>query len=143
MRSLYKVPFVHRSVFFKHVDRRKKLGVHSEIQNVLNRRKIKLPRYVIFWNKSSKFSKNRLIGRKIAIHNGKVYMFISLKKGIVGFKLGQFVITRRTVVHKSKFKQTKKLIKKGKDLSKRKQFGGKFNLTLKKFISKNKIKKWV
>jgi len=105
MRSVYKVPFVHRSVFNKYVERRKKLNVHSEIQSVLNRRKIKLPRYVIFWNKSSKFSRNRLIGRKIAIHNGKVYMFVSLKKGVVGFILGQFVITRRTVVHSGKFKQ--------------------------------------
>jgi len=120
MRSVYKVPFVHRSVFNKYVERRKKLNVHSEIQSVLNRRKIKLPRYVIFWNKSSKFSRNRLIGRKIAIHNGKVYMFVSLKKGVVGFKLGQFVITRRTVVHSGKFKQKKKLVQKGKDLSKKK-----------------------
>jgi len=109
MRSIYKVPFVHRSVFNKYVERRKKLNVHSEIQHVLNRRKIKLPRYVIFWNKSSKFSRNRLIGRKIAIHNGKVYMFVSLKKGVVGYKLGQFVITRRTVVHSGKFKQKKKI----------------------------------
>jgi len=84
MRSVYKVPFVHRSVFNKYVDRRKKLNVHSEIQSVLNRRKIKLPRYVIFWNKSSKLSRNRLIGRKIAIHNGKVYMFVSLKKVLLG-----------------------------------------------------------
>jgi len=119
MRSVYKVPFVHRSVFNKYVDRRKKLNVHSEIQSVLNRRKIKLPRYVIFWTKSSKLSRNRLIGRKIAIHNGKVYMFVSLKKGVVGFKLGQFVITRRTVIHSGKFKQTKKLVQKGKDLSKK------------------------
>ncbi len=139
MRSAYKVPFVHRSFFFKYVDRRKKLGVHSEIQDVLNRRKIKMPRYVIFWNKSSKVSNNALIGRKIAIHNGRVYMFVSLKKLSVGFKLGQFVITRRTVKHSGKFKQRKKLTQKGKNLSKKR---GKFNLTLKKFVSQKKIKKW-
>jgi len=141
MRSVYKVTFVHRSVFNKYVDRRKKLNVHSGIQSDLNKKKIKLPRYLIFWTKSSKLSRNRLIGRKIAIHNGRVYMFVSLKKGVVGFKLGQFVITRRTVIHSGKFKQKKKLVQKGKDLSKKK-YGGKFNLTLKKFIARKKIKKW-
>jgi len=143
MRSLYKAPFVHRSVMNKYVERRKRLNVHSEIQSVLNRRKIKLSRSVIFWNKSSKFVKNRLIGRKIAIHNGKVYMFVGLKKGVVGFKLGQFVITRRTVIHSGKFKQKKKLAQKGKDLSKsRKRYGGKFNLTLKKYVGKKRVKRW-
>jgi len=138
MRSLYKVPFVHRSVFFKYFNKRKESGVHSNIQGTLNRKKIKLPRYVVFWTKSSKFSRNLLIGRKIAIHNGKVYMFVNLKKGVVGFKLGQFVITRRTVIHSGKLKNVKKVSgKRGY-----KKQGGKFNLTLKKFIAKKKIKKW-
>jgi hypothetical protein len=66
-------------------------------------------------------------------------MFVSLKKLSVGFKLGQFVITRRTVKHSGKFKQRKKLTQKGKNLSKKR---GKFNLTLKKFVSQKKIKKW-
>lgn len=140
MRSAYKIPFVHRSVFFKHVTRRKDYNVHSEIQSVLNRRKIRLPRYVIFWNKSSKLSNNKLIGRKIAIHNGKVYMFVSLKKWSVGFKLGQFAFTRRTVIHAGKSKQRKKLTRTGKN--KLKKTGGKFNLTLKKFVGKKKVKRW-
>jgi len=143
MRSLYKAPFVHRSVLNKYVERRKRLNVHSEIQSVLNRRKIKLPRYLIFWNKSSKLVRNRLIGKKIAIHNGKVYMFVGLKKGAVGFKVGQFAITRRTVKHSGKFKQKKKLVQKGKDLTKsKKRYGGKFNLTLKKYVGKKRTKRW-
>jgi len=65
-------------------------------------------------------------------------MFVNLKKGVVGFKLGQFVITRRTVIHSGKLKNVKKVSgKRGY-----KKQGGKFNLTLKKFIAKKKIKKW-
>jgi hypothetical protein len=80
-------------------------------------------------------SRNALIGRKIAIHNGKVYMFVNLKKGAVGFKLGQFSITRRTVIHSGKLKNRKKISSK-KDSYKK--YGEKFNLTLKKFVSKKK-----
>ena len=138
MRSLYKVPFVHRSVFFKYVDRRRKLSVHSNIQGILNRKKIKMPRYLVFWKKSSKLSGSKLIDRKIAIHNGKVYMFVSLKKGTIGFKLGQFTITRRTVIHSGKMKNKKKLTGKRDNFKKR----GKFNLTLKKFVAKKRVKRW-
>jgi len=141
MRSIYKVPFVHKSVFAKYVNKRKKLSLHSEIQGILNRRKVKMPRYLIFFNKSTKLSHNKLIGRKIAVHNGKVYMFVNLKKGVVGFKLGQFVITRRTVIHSSKKIRNKKRMT-GKGGSFRKRGGTKYNLTLKKFVSKKKIKKW-
>src|SRR5437868_10897790 len=141
MRSIYKVPFVHRSLFFKYVDKRKKLNVHPEIQGILNRIKVKMPRYLIFFNKSSKLSKNKLIDRKIAVHNGKVYMFVNMKRGVVGFKLGQFVITRRTVIHSSKkIKNKKRMTGKGSNL--KKHTGTKYNLTLKKFVAKKKIKKW-
>ena len=141
MRSIYKVPFVHRSLFFKYVDKRKKLNVNLEIQGILNRRKVKMPRYLIFFNKSSKLSKNKLIDRKIAVHNGKVYMFVNMKRGVVGFKLGQFVITRRTVIHSSKkIKNKKRMTGKGSNL--KKHTGTKYNLTLKKFVAKKKIKKW-
>jgi hypothetical protein len=146
VRSLYKVPFVHKSVFFKYVDKRRKLNVHSEIQGVLNRRKVKMPRYLIFFKKSSKLSRNKLIDKKVAVHNGKVHMFVNLKKGVVGFKLGQFVITRRTVVHSGKKVKNRKRIIGGKGKGKigtfKKRGGTKYNLTLKKFVSKKKIKKW-
>jgi len=141
MRSIYKVPFVHKSVFNKYVDKRKRFNVHPEIQSILNRRKVKMPRYLIFFKKSSKLSKNKLIDKKIAVHNGKVHMFVNMKKGVVGFKLGQFVITRRTVIHSSKkIRNKKRITVKGSNLKKRS--GTKYNLTLKKFVAKKKIKKW-
>lgn len=142
MRSIYKVPFIHKSLFFKYVDKRKKLNVHSELQGVLSRRKVKMPRYLIFFKKSSKLNRNKLIDRKIAVHNGKVHMFVNLRKSVVGFKLGQFVITRRTVVHSGKkIRNKKRIIGKGKGGTLRKS-GPRYNLTLKKFVAKKKIKKW-
>jgi ribosomal protein S19 len=143
MRSLYKVPFVHKSLFYKYVDKRKKKNVHSELQGVLSRRKVKMPKYLIFFKKSSKLSRNKLIDRKVAVHNGKVHMFVNLKKGVVGFKIGQFIITRRTVVHSSKkMKNKKRMTGKGKAGIFKKRTGTKYNLTLKKFVAKKKIKKW-
>jgi ribosomal protein S19 len=141
MRSLYKIPFVHKSAFKKYIILRQKSNVHKKMLKILEKRKMKLPTYLLFWKRASKINSNYLIGKKVSVYNGKYFISVILKKFAIGYRLGQFTLTRKKPIHSGKYKQRKKLSEKGIDLAKKS--GVKFNLTLKKFIAKKKIKKWV
>lgn len=54
-------------------------------------------------------SKNKLItpnlvGKKVQVYNGKQFHEFSVNLSMVNFKIGQFCITKKKVVHKQKTK---------------------------------------
>jgi ribosomal protein S19 len=48
-------------------------------------------------------------GRTIGIYNGFGFIILHLKKKYFGYKLGEYVISRRTPKHKGKQRQKKKV----------------------------------
>ncbi len=40
-----------------------------------------------------------MVGLKIGVHNGKEFVSIEIKPEMVGFRLGEFVLTRKRVMH--------------------------------------------
>jgi ribosomal protein S19 len=105
-RSLYKLPFVHRSIFKNCLDNKsKKKG------QILNEKKIKnIPHYLYFWKKNSLIN-NNLLFKKIGVYNGKVFLSLNVAVPFIGYKLGQFCITRIKPPHRGKQKQKKKVQK--------------------------------
>lgn len=49
-----------------------------------------------------------MVNMKLEIHNGNKFISITVRKEMVGYKLGEFVFTRKRVVHKDKRKVKKK-----------------------------------
>ena len=139
MRSVYKVPFVDRSTFNKYINHRKKNNIHKKLESKFKILKVKVPHFLVFWKKNTLINKNALIGKKIVVYNGKYYIIVNLNKYCIGYRLGQLVVTKKMCKHTSKNKKVRKVIKKGVS-SKSTSFS---NLTLKKFMQKKKIKKWV
>jgi len=138
MRSLYKVPYVHKSMFNYYINRRKDLKVHDKIANILKKNKVKLVNNLIFWNKSTKVNKNEvLLDKRIGVHNGKIFMYVIVNNNATGFRLGQFVITKKIPIHSKKYRR-KSVKVRGFDHSTSKNY----NLTLKKYLKEKKIKKW-
>lgn len=139
MRSIYKVPYVHKSVFNNYINKRKNLNTHNKLINNLKIKKVKLINNLIFWNKMTLVNNNNnLLNKRIGVHNGKIFMYVIINKSSFGFRLGQFVITKKIPIHSKKFKK-KSIKNKGFDKSKLLNY----NLTLKKYLKVKKIKKWV
>ena len=42
-----------------------------------------------------------MVGRQIRVHNGKEFVFLEIKKEMLGHRLGEFVDTRKRVKHSS------------------------------------------
>jgi ribosomal protein S19 len=61
------------------------------ISNKLNFRKLKIPFF--------------LIGKRVLIHNGKDYKYILITREKVGYKFGDFCLTRCRAIHKKKSKK--------------------------------------
>ncbi len=40
-----------------------------------------------------------MVGLKIGVHNGKEFVSVEIKPEMVGFRLGEFVLTRKRVMH--------------------------------------------
>lgn len=104
-RSLYKLPFIHKSfhkgfeIKDKVVDTKKSL---TSLQRKLSSFSKKL--YI----KSSCIS-NAWVDRKVGIYNGKTFITLNVNYRQLGFKLGQFCITRKMAPHSGKQKQKKKV----------------------------------
>jgi len=138
MRSSYKVPYVHKSIFSDYINRRKDLKIHDKLASVLKKNKVKLISNLLFWNKASLVNNNRvLMEKRIGVHNGKIFMYVNLNNYAIGFRLGQFVITKKIPINTKKYKK-KNIKKRGFDHSKLPNY----NLTLKKYLKEKKIKKW-
>ena len=49
-----------------------------------------------------------MVGSTLAIHNGRIFIPLHIDNYIVGYKLGQFILTRRFNGHKNSDKKIKK-----------------------------------
>jgi len=52
-----------------------------------------------------------LVGKKIAVYNGNVFIIYNVSIDSVGFKLGEFSVTRIKPNHAGKIKNQKKVVK--------------------------------
>jgi ribosomal protein S19 len=114
-RSLYKVPYVHRSLFQACLDNKEKnvsLKTNLEKMDVLSaKQKVKnIPKFLYFWKRSSPINPN-LINKKICVYNGKVFITVNVTKKLIGYCLGNFSVTRRKPPHVGKQKHVKKVKK--------------------------------
>jgi ribosomal protein S19 len=61
------------------------------------------PRFEIF-NRAATISPN-FIDRRVCIHNGNRLLNITITENHIGFKFGQFALTKKRVFHKKKQKR--------------------------------------
>lgn len=137
MRSLYKVPYISRANFTSFIKNKKINNIHKNLSKFMSLRRTKIPLHLLFWNKASKINKKLILFKRIGVYNGKLFLSVILNKYSLGYKIGELVLTKRTVKHKGK------IAKKIKTIGKKKLFSSNYNLTLKKYFQRNKIKKWV
>jgi len=109
-RSLYKLPFVHRSIWAKSVKSRKYITYSEKLLEKTLPYEINLVSNFHFWKKSSLLNKRLAkTGKTIGIYNGYGFVILHLKKRYFGYKLGEYVVSRRTPKHKGKQRQKKKV----------------------------------
>ena len=102
-RSLYKIPFVHRSVFKNCLDNKA-----SKESSVSQKKKLKnISHYLYFWKRYSLINEN-LLYKKVGVYNGKVFISVNISRNNLGYNFGQFCITRIKPPHRGKQKQKKK-----------------------------------
>ncbi len=118
-KSIYKLPYVHKSFFKKNIKKREKFFRIKKNQYLYNNYFVrgtdqkleKVQKQFIFWKKNSTINKN-LLFNKLYIYNGKFVSTFNFNNIHKGFKLGEFCFTRKRPLHKGKRKQAKKVIKK-------------------------------
>ena len=42
-----------------------------------------------------------IVGRKVRVHSGKEFVMVAIEPEMIGFRLGDFVLTRKNVAHSS------------------------------------------
>lgn len=109
-RSLYKLPYIHRSLWAKSIKSRK----HIKYSQVLTEKVLPyetiLASNLYFWKRSSILNKRLANTNKtIGIYNGFGFIILHLKKKFFGYKLGEYAVSRRTPRHKGKQRQKKKV----------------------------------
>lgn len=129
-RSLYKLPYVHKSLFKKNIKKREKFFKQRKNNYLYNnyfkrsteQKMEKVLKQHIFWKRNSNINKN-LIFNKIYIYNGKIAFTFNINSFHKGFKLGELCLTRTRPLHKGKKKQATKVIKKSMKVIRQKNFG--------------------
>ena len=88
MRSCWKLPFIHKKYFENYYKKKKNL-------------KIKYKNSII---------SHYFIGKKINIYTGKTYNTINILSNMIGYKFGEFILTKtfENFIHKKKKKSKKK-----------------------------------
>jgi len=114
-RSIFKLPYVHRSVFSRSIIRREQFfknvaDAKSTFGKLLVERRVNLPLHVFFWKRNSAISKG-LSSKKICTYNGKLFVVLNPNKDLKGFKLGEFSVTRKLAKHPQKKKRQFKKVK--------------------------------
>lgn len=109
-RSLYKLPYVHRSLWEKSINARKNRIFTKKMAELIIPAKTELEKNYYFWKRSSTFN-DRLVktGKTIGVYNGFAFVILYLKKNFSNYKVGQFNVTRRSPKHKGKQRQKKKV----------------------------------
>lgn len=109
-RSLYKFPYVHRSLWAKSIRKRRRLFYSEELAKRIFPIKNTLSNNLYFWKRSSILNKRLASTNKsIGIYNGLGFQVLHLNKKYFGYKLGEFSVSRRAPRHKGKQRQKKKV----------------------------------
>lgn len=109
-RSLYKLPYVHRSLWAKSIKSRKNIRYSSVLSEKILPYETVLASNLYFWKRSSLLNKRLAQTNKtIGIYNGFGFIILHLKKKFFGYKLGEYAVSRRTPKHKGKQRQKKKV----------------------------------
>lgn len=69
-------------------------------------KKLKDKKRIKIYSRNSTVSPD-FVGKKVSIHNGKLFLALNLKEKAIGHKLGEFVPTRVKLKHKVKKKKVK------------------------------------
>jgi len=109
-RSLYKPKYVHKSLFDEClINKEKNIMKKYNIKFNLNDNIVKnIPRFLYFWATKSTLNLN-LLDKKISIYNGRVFISLPVVNQIIGYKIGNFCITKKKPPHIGKQKQVKKV----------------------------------
>lgn len=109
-RSLYKLPYIHRSLWAKSIKTRKYIKYSPELAEKILPYETTLASNLYFWKRSSILNKRLAKTNKtIGIYNGYGFIILHLKKRFFGYKLGEYSVTRRMPRHKGKQRQKKKV----------------------------------
>ena len=109
-RSLYKLPYIHRSLWAKSIKSRKYIAYSKTLAEKILPHDNKLQSNLYFWKRSSLLNKRLANTNKtIGVYNGFGFVILHLKKKFFGYKLGEYVVTRRSAKHKGKQRQKKKV----------------------------------
>lgn len=109
-RSLYKLPFIHRSLWAKSITSRKHIKYSEVLAEKVLPYETVLASNLYFWKRSSILNKRLASTNKtIGIYNGVGFQILHLKKKFFGYKLGEYSVSRRTAKHKGKQRQKKKV----------------------------------
>ncbi len=82
-RSLYKGPYYERSLL-SHVQMSQK---KKKVLRIWSRSSVILPEF---------------LGRRFEIYNGKHFVLLTVTEDMIGYKFGEFALTRKVLVHKTK-----------------------------------------
>ena len=82
-RSSWKLPFSQSQIF-------KSIYLNQNSEKPIN-----------VWTRSSVIFP-LFVGKILSIYNGKKFVNVQISEEMVGFKLGEFVTTRRKTIHKKK-----------------------------------------
>jgi len=109
-RSLYKLPFIHRSLWDKAIKTRKYIKYSDVLTEKILPYEANLASNLYFWKRSSILNKRLAKTNKtIGIYNGFGFIILHLKKRFFGYKLGEYSVSRRAPKHKGKQRQKKKV----------------------------------
>ena len=75
------------------------LFLKKKIYNILKQTYSK--KIIKIWSRNSKITKE-FLGFKCAIHNGKIFKKVLITKDMLGFKFGEFALTRIPGTYKKK-----------------------------------------
>jgi len=109
-RSLYKLPYIHRSLWAKSIKSRKYIKYSQVLAEKILPYETVLASNLYFWKRSSILNKRLANTNKtIGIYNGFGFIILHLKKKFFGYRLGEYSVSRRTPKHKGKQRQKKKV----------------------------------
>jgi len=114
-RSLYKPKYVHKSLYDECLINKEKNIMKKNNINFNDNIGKSIPRFLYFWAKNSPLNLN-LLDKKISIYNGRVFISLNVIKPIIGYKIGDFCITKKKPPHIGKQKQVKKVSRSNKKL---------------------------
>ena len=108
-RSNYKLPYLHKSVFPHIIENKVENDYKLKFNEDLLLKK-NVEHCFFFFKRNSRIDTN-LIGKKIAVYNGCVFIIYNVVEDSIDFKLGEFSVTRKKPNHAGKVKQKKKVEK--------------------------------